>query len=58
MMNDDLKIDKLIRLSKLADKTSISVHCIRAYVDQGLIKVNNRTAGGLLLFGEPAIERL
>ena len=58
MMNVNLKDDKLIRLSTLAEQTGISVHCIRTYVDQGLIKVNDRTAGGLLLFGEPAVERL
>jgi len=58
MMNDHLKKDTLIRLSTLAEKTGISVHCIRTYVDQGLIQVNDRTTGGLLLFSKPAIERL
>jgi MerR family transcriptional regulator, mercuric resistance operon regulatory protein len=58
MMNDDFKDDKLIRLSTLAEQTGISVHCIRTYVDQGMIQVNDRTAGGLLLFSEPAIERI
>ena len=53
-----LKDDKLIKLSKLAEKTGISVHCIRTYIDRGLIQVNDRTAGGMLLFYEPVIERL
>jgi len=57
-MNRGLNNDKLIKLSILAEKTGISVHCIRIYVDQGLVQVNARTAGGLLLFSEPAIERL
>ncbi len=57
-MNDDLNHEKLIRLSVLAEKTGISVHCIRNYVDQGLIQVCARTGGGLLLFNETAIERL
>ncbi len=48
----------LIRLSALAEQTGLSVHCIRTYVDQDLIQVNDRTAGGLLLFNESAIERL
>ena len=38
--------------------TGISVHCIRTFVDQRLIQVNDRTAGGLLLFFESVIERL
>ena len=58
MMNDCLKDGKLIRLLSLAEQTCISVHCIKTYVDQGLIQVNDRTAGGLLLFFEPAIIRL
>ncbi len=57
-MNDCLKKNKLIRLSTLAEKTGISVHCIRTYVDQGLIQISNRTSGGLLLFDLIAIERL
>lgn len=57
-MNDHLKKDTLIRLSTLAERTGVSVHCIRTYVDQGLIRVNDRTAGGLLLFDETAIVRL
>jgi MerR family mercuric resistance operon transcriptional regulator len=57
-LNDRPAESKLIRLSKLAEKTGISVHCIRTYVDQGLIQVNDRTNGGLLLFNETAIERL
>ena len=57
-MNADYKNNTLIRLSKLAEKTGISVHCIRTYVDQGLIQVSDRTDGGLLLFNKVAIERL
>jgi len=57
-LNDRPAESKLIRLSKLAEKTGISVHCIRTYVDQGLIQVSDRTDGGLLLFNETAIERL
>lgn len=57
-MNGCLKDYKLIRLSTLAKKTDISVHCIRTYVDQGLIQVSDRTTGGLLLFAEPVIGRL
>ncbi len=54
-MNDN---NSLIRLSTLAEKTGLSVHCIRTYVDQGLIQVSDRTNGGLLLFNETAIKRL
>jgi MerR family mercuric resistance operon transcriptional regulator len=50
--------DSLIRLSILAEKTGLSVHCIRNYVDQSLIQVSDRTNGGLLLFDEAAIQRL
>jgi MerR family mercuric resistance operon transcriptional regulator len=50
--------DKLIRLSTLAQQTGISVHCIRTYIDCGLIQVSVRTAGGMFLFYEPVIERL
>jgi len=57
-LNDRSTESKLIRLSKLAEKTGISVHCIRTYVDQGLIQVSDRTDGGLLLFNKVAIERL
>jgi MerR family mercuric resistance operon transcriptional regulator len=57
-MNACLKDDKLIRLSTLAEQTGISVHCIRTYIDRGLIQVNDRTAGGMFLFYEPVIERL
>ena len=57
-MNTCLENDKLIRLSTLAEQTGLSVHCIRTYVDQGLIEVKSRTVGGLLLFDEPALERL
>ncbi|BCG63436.1 MAG: MerR family transcriptional regulator, mercuric resistance operon regulatory protein [Methyloprofundus sp.] len=57
-MNQGLKEDNLFRLSILAEKTGISVHCIRTYVDQGLIQVSDRTDGGLLLFNEIAVERL
>nr|WP_221893991.1 MerR family transcriptional regulator [Bathymodiolus japonicus methanotrophic gill symbiont] len=42
----------------MAEKTGISVHCIRTYVYQGLIQISDRTVGGLLLFNESAIERL
>jgi len=52
------KDDKLIRLSTLAEQTGISTHCIRTYIDRGLIQVNDRTAGGMFLFYEPVIERL
>ena len=53
-MNDN---DRLIRLSILAEKTGLSVHCIRTYVDQSLIQASDRTKGGLL-FDESAIQRL
>jgi len=54
-MNACLKDDKLIRLSTLAEQTGISVHCIRTYIDRGLIQVNDRAAGGMFLFYEPVI---
>jgi len=54
-MNDN---NSLIRLSTLAEKTGLSVHCIRTYLDQSLIQVSDRTNGGLLLFNETAIKRL
>ena len=57
-MNDNLNNNSLIRLSTLAEKTGLSVHCIRTYVDQSLIQVSDRTKGGLLLFDEAAIQRL
>jgi len=57
-MTSEYNKDSLIRLSTLAEKTGISVHCIRTYVDQGLIQVSDRTQGGLLLFDEVAIKRL
>jgi MerR family mercuric resistance operon transcriptional regulator len=57
-MNDNLNNNSLIRLSILAEKTGLSVHCIRTYVDQSLIQVSDRTSGGLLLFDETAIQRL
>ena len=50
--------DKLIRLSTLAEQTGISVHCIRTYIDRGLIQVNDKTAGGMFLFYEPVVDRL
>ena len=56
-MNDTLNNNSLIRLSTLAEKTGLSVHCIRIYVDQSLIQVSDRTKGGLL-FDETAIQRL
>lgn len=52
------KDDKLIRLSTLAEQTGISIHCIRTYIDRGLIQVNDRTAGGMFLFYESEIDRL
>jgi MerR family transcriptional regulator, mercuric resistance operon regulatory protein len=45
-------------LSKLAEQTGVSVHCIRSYSDRGLIRVGGRTAGGYLLFTEAAAARL
>ncbi len=54
----NLNNNSLFRLSTLAEKTGLSVHCIRTYVDQGLIQVSDRTNGGLLLFNEAAIKRL
>ncbi len=57
-MNDDVTNNNLIRLSTLAEKTGVSVHCIRNYIDLGVIHVCNRTAGRLLLFNEVAIKRL
>ena len=57
-MNDNLNNNSLIRLSTLAEKTGLSVHCIRTYVDQSLIQVSDRTSGGLLLFDDAAIQRL
>ena len=57
-MNDTLNYNSLIRLSTLAKKTGLSVHCIRTYVDQSLIQISDRTKGGLLLFDEAAIQRL
>ncbi len=58
MMKNCLKDDQLLRLSTLAEKTGVSVHSIRNYVDQGMVAINSRSEGGLLLFDEPAIERL
>ncbi|TCV81120.1 MerR family transcriptional regulator [Methylomonas methanica] len=57
-MNACFKDDKLIRLSTLAEQTGISIHCIRTYIDRGLIQVNDRTAGGMFLFYESVIDRL
>ena len=57
-MNDDINNNDLIRLSTVAEKTGISVHCIKNYVDQGVIQVCDRTTGRLLLFNEVAIKRL
>ena len=57
-MNSEFNNNNLIRLSILAEKTGLSVHCIRTYVDQGLILVSDRTQGGLLLFDKLAIKRL
>jgi MerR family mercuric resistance operon transcriptional regulator len=53
-----LKDDKLIRLSKLAEITGVSIHCIRAYLDRGLIQASERTQSGYYLFSRPALERL
>jgi DNA-binding transcriptional MerR regulator len=58
MMNDNIHNEQLFRLSTLAEKTGISVHCIRTYVDQRLIQTQARTAGGLLLFSASALVRL
>ena len=49
---------RLMTLSKLAEQTGVSVHCIRAYSDRGLIRAGGRTAGGYLLFTEAAAARL
>ncbi len=49
---------RLMTLSKLAEQTGVSVHCIRAYSDRGLIRASARTAGGYLLFTEAAAGRL
>jgi MerR family mercuric resistance operon transcriptional regulator len=57
-MNACFKNDKLIRLSTLAEQTDVSVHCIRTYIDRGLIQVNDKTAGGMFLFYEPVIDWL
>jgi len=58
MMKKVVQDDTLMRLSSLAEQTGVSIHCIRTYVDQGMVQVNERTAGGLLLFYEPAVERV
>jgi len=58
MMKKGVQDDTLMRLSSLAEQTGVSIHCIRTYVDQGMVRVNERTAGGLLLFYEPAVERV
>jgi MerR family mercuric resistance operon transcriptional regulator len=52
------KDDKLIKLSKLAEITGISIHCIRVYLDRGLIKASERTQSGYYLFSHSAFERL
>ena len=57
-MNVGPSNNSLIRLSTLAEKTGLSVHCIRTYVDQELIQISDRTQGGLLLFNEAAVKRL
>jgi MerR family transcriptional regulator, mercuric resistance operon regulatory protein len=49
---------RLMTLSKLAEETGVSIHCIRAYTDRGLIWAGGRTAGGYLLFSESAAARL
>ena len=49
---------RLMTVSKLAEQTGVSVHCIRSYSDRGLIRPGARTAGGYLLFTEAAAARL
>ncbi len=53
-----LKNEKLIRLSKLAEISGISIHCIRVYMDRGLIQAGERTQSGYYLFSQTALERL
>lgn len=47
-----------LMLSKLAEKTGLSVHCIRIYTDRGLVSPCDRTRGGYLLYPDNVIERL
>lgn len=49
---------KPLRLSKLAEQTGFSVHCIRTYTDRGLVSVCDRTPGGYLLYPASAVPRL
>ena len=49
---------KPITISKLAEQTGVSIHCIRAYADRGLISACNRTPGGYYLYTDSAVERL
>ncbi|GEM_PF-343957 len=58
MMNPKSINGKPLRLSKLAEKTGLSVHCIRTYTDRGLVSACDRTGGGYLLYPDSAIGRL
>ena len=49
---------KPFTISKLAEQTGVSVHCIRTYADQGLIQACDRTSAGYYLYEETTAERL
>jgi len=49
---------KPFTISKLAEQTGVSIHCIRTYADQGLIEACDRTSAGYYLYEEAAAERL
>lgn len=49
---------KLFTISKLAEQTGVSVHCIRTYANQGLIQACDRTKAGYHLYQETTAERL
>ncbi len=49
---------KPFTISKLAEQTGVSVHCIRTYAYQGLIQACYRTSAGYYLYEEPTAERL
>ena len=49
---------KSFTISKLAEQTDVSVHCIRTYTNQGLIKACDRTPAGYYLYEETTAERL
>lgn len=57
-MEPDSVNGKPLRLSELAEKTGLSVHCIRTYTDRGLVSICDRTPGGYLLYPANAIPRL